>query len=95
MRNLHKYIRETHGKEALGELQQWERKEFRQCDYSNHRVFTLRCLSKGLVPVSVRLNSNRKHISIGARNIIRGAERQLYNKELRTSTDWFKTIGNA
>ena len=47
-----------------------EKKEFRQCDYSNHRVFTLRCISKGLVPVIVRLNSKRKDISIGARNII-------------------------
>ena len=58
------YIKENHGREALGDLQQWERMEFRQCNYSNCRVFTLRCISKGLVPVSVRLNSNRKDLSV-------------------------------
>ena len=60
-----------------------ERKEFRQYNYSNHRVFTLRCISKGLVPVSIRLNSNRKDISIGARNIIRRAERQLLQQRVK------------
>ena len=64
-------------------MQQWERKEFRQCNYSNQRVFTLRCICKGLVPVSVRLNSNRKDISIGARNIIRRAERQLLQQRVK------------
>ena len=83
MRNLHKYIKENHGREALGELQQWERKEYRQCNYSNHRVFTLWCISKGLVPVSVRLNSNQKDSSIGARNIIRRVERQLLQQRVK------------
>ena len=76
-------MRENHGREALGKLQQWERKEFRQSNYSNHRVFTLRCIIKGLVPVSVRLNSNRKDISIGARNIMRMAERQLLQQRVK------------
>ena len=73
----------NHGREALGELQQWERKEMGQCNYINHRVFTLRCISKGLVPVSIRLNSNRKDISIGVRSIIRRAERQLLQQRVR------------
>ena len=28
MRNLHKYIKENHGREAIGELQQWEKRNF-------------------------------------------------------------------
>ena len=77
MRNLHKFIKENHGWEALRQLQQWERREIKQCNYKNHRIFTLRCISKGFVLVSVKLNSNREDISIGGRNIIRRAERQL------------------
>ena len=83
MRNVHKFIKENHGWEALGELQQWERREIKQCDYKNHRIFTLRCISKGLVPVSVKLNSNRKDISRGARNIIRRTERQLLQERVK------------
>ena len=77
MTNLHKYLKEIPGREALRELEEGERKEMRQCDYKNHRVFTLRCINKRLVLVSIRLNSNRKDISIGARKIIKRAERQL------------------
>ena len=83
MRNLHKFIKENHGWEALRELQQWERREIKQYNYKNQRIFTLRCISKGLVPVSVKLNSNRKDISIGARNIIRRAERQLLQERVK------------
>ena len=46
-------------------------------NYKYHRIFTLRCINKLLVPVSVMLNSNRKDISRGARNIIRRAENPL------------------
>ena len=83
MRNLHKFIKENHGWEALGELWQWERREIKQCNYKNHRIFTLRFISKGLVPVHVKLNSNREDISIGARNIIRRAEMQLLQERVK------------
>ena len=43
----------------------------------------LRCLNKGLVPVSVRLNSNRKDISSGARNIIKRARKQLLQERIK------------
>ena len=69
MRNLYKYILENYGREALGELQQWEKGEDKQVDYKDHRIFTLRCISNGLILVSVRLNSNRMDISNSARNI--------------------------
>ena len=83
MRNLHKYITENHGMEAFRELQQWERREFKQCNVINHRILTLRCINKGLVLVSVKLNSNRKDISRGARNIIRRTEKQLLQDRVK------------
>ena len=51
----------------------------RQCNCKNHRIFTLRCFNKGLVPVRVRLNSN----SIGARKIIKRAERQPLQQRVK------------
>ena len=36
-----------------------------------------------MVPISVKLNSNRKDISIGARNIIRREERQLLQERVK------------
>ena len=47
-------------------------------DFSNHRRFTLRCLSKNLIPVSVRLKSNFK--TPKSKQIIREAERALLNE---------------
>ena len=46
-------------------------------------IFTLRCISKGLVPVRVKLNSNRKDISRGTRNITRKAENQLLQDRVK------------
>ena len=77
MRNLHKYIKENYGWDALRELQQWEKAEIKQANYRNHRIFTLRCISNGLVLANVSLSSCRKDISNRARNIIRRAEKQL------------------
>ena len=67
----------NYGLDALRELQQWEKGEIKQADYKSHRIFTLRCISNGLVPVSVSLSSYREDISNRARNIIRRAEKQL------------------
>ena len=51
-------------------------------DFSNHRRFTLRCLSKDLIPVSVRLKSNIKKTKV--KPIIRKAERALLNEQERS-----------
>ena len=32
-----------------------EKHEIRNCDYKNHRIFALRCINKGIIPVSIRL----------------------------------------
>ena len=33
----------------------------KECDYRNHRIFTLKCISNELVPVSLRLKNNLKN----------------------------------
>ena len=51
-------------------------------DFSNHRRFSLRCLSKDLIPVSVRLESNVK--TPKGRELIKKAERVLLNERIRS-----------
>ena len=41
-------------------LKDWERLQLRASDYKNHRIFTLRCLHKGLIPVSIKLKTTIK-----------------------------------
>ena len=75
MRNLHKFIEEKHGKDSLHLLWEWESLEIKDSDYRNHWRFTSRCISKDLIPVSVKLRST---INIRtAKEIIQWAERQL------------------
>ena len=45
------------------------------CGYRNHRILTLKCITKDLVPVSIRLKTTIK--TEKARKIIRKAERDL------------------
>ena len=92
MRNLHKYIQENYGREAMWELWKCEKWELRYSGYSNHRRFTLRCISKGIVPVSLKLNSRRKDIRSRVRAIIYRAERQLL-QEREALTPFFWTVG--
>ena len=68
--------------EALCLLRDWEKIQIRDCDYRNHRIFTLRCISKGLIPISIRLKT-----TIGtekARKIIRKAERDLLQARVKS-----------
>ena len=52
----------------------WERLRLRASDYKNHRIFTLRCLHKELIPVSIKLKSTLK--TEKAKKIIRKAEKR-------------------
>ena len=45
------------GLEALQALQEWEKWVIKDSDYKNHRRFTLRCINKGIIQVSIRLKS--------------------------------------
>ena len=51
-------------------------------EFTKHRRFTLRCLSKGLVPVSIHLKKNIK--TPKGLQIIRRAERSLLNERVRS-----------
>ena len=51
-------------------------------DFENHCRFSLRCLSKDIIPVSVRLKSNIK--TPKGRYIVKKAERALLNERVRS-----------
>ena len=51
-------------------------------DFQNHRCFSVRCLSKDIIPTSVRLKSNIK--TPKGKYIIRKAERGLLNERIRS-----------
>ena len=57
MRNLHKHIKNKHVIEAQQLFQLWEKYTLKECEYKNHRIFTLRCIDKRSILVSVRLKS--------------------------------------
>ena len=50
-------------------------------DFENHRRFSLRCLSKDIIPVSVGLKGNIK--TPKGRHIVRKVERALLNERVR------------
>ena len=54
-------------------------------DFQNHRHFSLRCLSKDVIPTSVRLKSNIK--TPKGKYIIRKAERALLNERIRSTNN--------
>ena len=69
MKNLYKIIVEEYGMEALHLLRDWEKLQIRDSNYRNHRIFTLRCISRGLILVSIRLKTTIR--TEKARRIIR------------------------
>ena len=81
-KSLVKNIKEQYGIEALQQLQLWEKSELKGSNYRNHRIFTLRCISQNLTPVSIKLKPNHK-VSASARKIIEKAERQLMQDRVR------------
>ena len=81
MRNLHLILLQEYGIEARHLFRDWERLRLRTSDYKNHRIFTLRCLHKDLVPVSIRLKSTLT--TSKARQIIRKAEKDLLQARVK------------
>ena len=82
MRNLHKFILENYGIGLLKLVRDWEKFQLRQCNFKNHRIFTLRYIHSELVPVSIRLKSTLK--SERAKKILRMAEKQLLQTRLKS-----------
>ena len=81
MRNLHEIILQEYGLEAQLLFRDWKRLWLRASDYKNHRIFTLRCLHKELISVSIKLNSTLK--TEKAKKIIRKAEKDLLQARVK------------
>ena len=69
-------------KESVEIYQRWEKYECKMADFQNHRCFSLRCLSKDVIPTRVRLKSNIK--TPKGKYIIRKVERALLNERIRS-----------
>ena len=81
MRNLHLIILQEFGIEARHLLREWERLRLRSSDYKNHRIFSLRCIHKELIPVSIKLKTTLD--TPRARHIIRKAEKDLLQARIK------------
>ena len=81
MRNLHLIILQEFGIEASRLLREWERLRLRSSDYKNHRIFSLRCIHKELIPVSIKLKTTLD--TPRARHIIRKAEKDLLQARIK------------
>ena len=91
MRNLHQIILQEYGLEARHLFRDWERLWLRASDYKNHRIFTLRCLHKDLVPVSIKLKSTLK--TDRAKKIIRKAEKDLIQARIKAINSILDNVG--
>ena len=81
MRRLPLIIEQEFGKNTLELYRKLERTVLKIPDYQNHRRFSLRCLSKDIIPVSLKLKNN-----IGTHKskcIIHNTERKLLNERIR------------
>ena len=81
MRNLHQILLQEYGVEVWHLFRYWERLQLRASDYKNHKMFTLRCLHKDLIPVSIKLKSTLK--TEKARKITRKAEKDLLQARVK------------
>ena len=82
MRNLHYILSDKHGTGVLHLVREWKQLQIKECDYKNHCRFTLRCISKGIIPVSVTLKTTVK--SEKARKTIRKVEKDLLKARIKS-----------
>ena len=81
MRNLHQIILQKYGLEAQCLFRDWERLWLRESGYKNQRIFTLRCLHKDLVSVSIKLKSTLK--TERAKKIVSKVEKDLTQARIK------------
>ena len=81
MRNLHQIILEKNGSEGQHLLRDWEKLQLRASNYKNHRIFTLGCIHKDLVPASIKLKLTLR--TDRATKIIRKAEKDLLQARVK------------
>ena len=82
MRNIHASIGTEFGEESVAILRKWEQLEKKIANFSNHRRFTLRCISQKITPTSLKLKSNIK--TSRGKSIIQKAEKQLAEEHVRS-----------
>ena len=82
MRNIHAKLISEYGKESVRNLRKWKKLEMKMADFQNHRRFTLRCLSKGITPISIKPKTTVK--TPKGIYIVRKAERMLLNERIKT-----------
>ena len=81
MRDLVKLIEQKYGKDTTIIFRKLEKMEIKISNFKNHQRFSLRCLNKGLVPVSLRLKNLIR--TQKGRGIIYKAEMILLNERIR------------
>ena len=81
MRGLAKLLQQKYGKNAIETFRKWEKIEIKMSNYRNHLRFSLRCLDRGLIPVSLRLK-NLLRMQKGKEDIYK-TERRLLNKRIK------------
>ena len=82
MRSVHAHIIQEYEQDSVKTFRQWEKLEIKMVEFKNHRRYTLRCLSKGLIPVSIKLKT--KVQTPKGNFIIRKAEKMLMNERIRS-----------
>ena len=90
MRSLHMHLSIEYDRESVKIFHLWEKYERKMADFANHRRFTLRSLSKGLVPVSICLQKNIT--TPKGLQIIKRAERALLNERVRLINNTLKML---
>ena len=83
MRSIHAHIIQEYGQDSIKTFRQWEQLEIKMAEFKNHRRFTLQCLSKGLIPVSIKLKTTVQ--TPKGNYIIRKAEKMLMNERIRST----------
>ena len=92
MRSIHVKLSEEYGRENVKIFRRWEKYKRKMADFTNHRRFTLRCLSKGMVPVSICLTKNIR--TPRGLQIIKRAERALMNERIRSINNTLNMVSN-
>ena len=91
MRNLHLILLQEFGIEARCLFREWERLRLRSSDYKNHRIFSLRCLHKELIPVSIKLQSTLD--TSKSKQIVRKAEKDLLQARVKAINNILDQVG--
>ena len=81
MRGLVKLLEQKYGKNTIETYRKWEKMEAKVSNFKNHQRFSLRCLDKVLVSVSLKLKNLTR--TQGGENIIKKAEKQLLNERIK------------